>query len=161
MASICFYREKRPLTQVKIFSLFPLMEEMALNALEREKGRFYLFSFFSTPEGDPNLGCDPTSEFDCAGDGTLCVGLDRVCDRKNDCGNWQDEPPDLCGVDECRRRNGGCEHKCVDMKLGFRCECKQGYELKANGSCVGKKRFFAFLFPSCFCAHAKVNWITY
>ena len=134
------------------------MEEMALKAFEREKGRFYLF--YSFLEGDPNLGCDPGSEFDCAGDGTLCVGLDRVCDRKNDCGNWQDEPADLCGVDECRRRNGGCDHKCVDMKLGFRCECKQGYELKANGSCVGKERFFCLFYFLFLLPHTKVNWIT-
>jgi hypothetical protein len=24
-----------------------------------------------------------------------------VCDGQNDCGNWQDEPRDFCGINEC------------------------------------------------------------
>ena len=54
-----------------------------------------------TFSGDPAIGCDPDKEFDCGGDGTMCIPLDRVCDRKNDCGTWEDEPKDLCHLNEC------------------------------------------------------------
>ena len=31
----------------------------------------------------------------------MCILLEKVCDRKNDCGGWQDEPKGLCHVNEC------------------------------------------------------------
>ncbi len=34
--------------------------------------------------------------------------------------------------------NGGCDHKCVDLPVGYKCQCKQGYELKANKTCIGE-----------------------
>ena len=36
---------------------------------------------------------------------------ERVCDRTNDCGDWEDEPKDVCGQrrDECKESNGGCD----------------------------------------------------
>ena len=39
-----------------------------------------------------SLGCNSTTELDCFGDGTMCLGMDKVCDGANDCGAWQDEP---------------------------------------------------------------------
>jgi len=106
---------------------------------------------------DPAIGCDPDKEFDCGGDGTMCIPLDRVCDRKNDCGTWEDEPKDLCHLNEClgeaaltsgkastrKRRpkmrlppNGGCDQKCIDLPIGHKCGCKDGYQLVGNSTCI-------------------------
>ncbi len=89
----------------------------------------------------------------------------QVCDGRNDCGNWQDEPRDFCGIDECSLYNnnknnkdnnnkdddpknqtnevgGGCEQKCIDLPVGYMCACKDGYELVGNKTCHGKSHFF-------------------
>ena len=101
--------------------------------------------------GDPSIGCDPETEFDCGGDGKMCIALEDVCDRKNDCGGWQDEPKDLCHVNECLGPegsgakgqqaiylppNGGCDQKCVDLPVGYKCACKDGYKLVGNTTCI-------------------------
>ena len=31
----------------------------------------------------------------------MCIPTDKVCNRKNDCGAWQDEPKHLCHINEC------------------------------------------------------------
>lgn len=31
-------------------------------------------------------------------------------------------------VDECATDNGNCPHKCVDLPIGHRCDCRRGYE---------------------------------
>ncbi|XP_059098508.1 very low-density lipoprotein receptor-like isoform X2 [Tigriopus californicus] len=84
---------------------------------------------------DPSLGCNSTVEYDCANDGTMCVPLSKLCDGNNDCGAWQDEPKGECHVNECLVKNGGCDHKCVDLPIGHQCECKQGYVLVGDRSC--------------------------
>ena len=41
--------------------------------------------------------------------------------------------PPTCGAD-----NGGCSHRCVQTKIGARCTCKVGYQLKKDGkTCAG------------------------
>ena len=117
--------------------------------------------------GDPAIGCNNATEFDCGGDGKMCVPLEKVCNRKNDCGGWQDEPKGLCHVNECisedhledisqnnmkskngnkkklskghlTRVGGGCDQKCIDLPIGFKCACDKGYSLVDNKTCVGK-----------------------
>lgn len=97
---------------------------------------------------DPEIGCDVNSEFDCGGDGKMCIPLDRVCNGQNDCGNWRDEPKEFCGVNECSSHNtegllaatvdivgGGCDQQCIDLPIGYKCACKDGYKLVGNTTC--------------------------
>jgi len=35
-------------------------------------------------------------------------------------------------IDECASSNGGCEHTCINTVQSFRCECRQGYTLRAD-----------------------------
>ena len=80
--------------------------------------------------------CDPYTQFDC-GPGKTCLPRERVCDLVNDCGDWEDEPKELCGLNknECEVNNGGCDQLCVDTADGFFCDCKPGYRLSANKTC--------------------------
>jgi hypothetical protein len=62
--------------------------------------------------------------------------MSKVCDHRNDCGSWEDEPiGDLCSTNECQINNGGCADLCVDLPNGFYCTCQEGYELVDN-TCV-------------------------
>ncbi|XP_037050170.1 low-density lipoprotein receptor-like isoform X2 [Bradysia coprophila] len=81
----------------------------------------------------PMRKCDPKTEFDCGGG--MCIPNSKVCDSKIDCPDSQDEPVSKCGIDECRQRNGGCEHICVDTPASFYCECRSGYKLVNNKTC--------------------------
>eukprot|EP00092_Neocalanus_flemingeri_P041600 GFUD01045305.1.p1 GENE.GFUD01045305.1~~GFUD01045305.1.p1 ORF type:complete len:884 (+),score=164.86 GFUD01045305.1:115-2766(+) len=81
----------------------------------------------------PATMCDPHSQFDCGARGT-CVPQDRVCDRVNDCGNWEDE--DSCHYDECQDNNGGCDHICTDTPGSFFCDCREGFRLSGNSTCI-------------------------
>ncbi|XP_020708838.2 very low-density lipoprotein receptor isoform X3 [Athalia rosae] len=81
----------------------------------------------------PTVVCDPLKQFDC-GNGS-CIPLSSVCNNKPDCLGWEDEPRDLCKKNECLVHNGGCSQICVDLPIGFRCECKSGYRLMDNRTC--------------------------
>ena len=62
-----------------------------------------------------------------------------MCDRINDCGDWEDEPK-TCFEDvaKCETDNGGCDHLCVETVDSFFCDCKPGYKLEGNSTCVGR-----------------------
>ncbi|XP_003736778.3 very low-density lipoprotein receptor isoform X4 [Drosophila pseudoobscura] len=74
--------------------------------------------------------CNATSEFDCGGG--QCIALSKVCDKRKDCPDGEDEPAGKCGVNECASKNGGCMHHCVDLAVGHRCECHEGYKLSGD-----------------------------
>ncbi|KAH8382768.1 hypothetical protein KR009_005156 [Drosophila setifemur] len=74
--------------------------------------------------------CNITSEFDCGGG--QCIPLAKLCDKRKDCPDGEDEPAGKCGVNECSSKNGGCMHRCVDLAVGHRCECHEGYKLSSD-----------------------------
>ncbi|CAF99750.1 unnamed protein product, partial [Tetraodon nigroviridis] len=39
-------------------------------------------------------------------------------------------------VDECGKRNGGCDHRCNNTMGSYRCSCHQGYELHGRHTCA-------------------------
>ncbi|XP_035895100.1 very low-density lipoprotein receptor isoform X2 [Anopheles stephensi] len=82
----------------------------------------------------PSEKCNPKTEFDCGGG--MCIPLSKVCDKKPDCPEFQDEPADRCGKNECLQGNGGCSQLCVDTPAGFYCDCKPGFKLADNRTCV-------------------------
>ena len=109
--------------------------------------------------GDPEIGCDSDKEFDCGGDGKMCIPMERVCNGKNDCGNWADEPKERCGINECSQNLleeiPGCDQQCIDLPIGYKCACKKGYQLVGNTTCKGQilvpiskiAKVFFFLLP--------------
>ena len=87
--------------------------------------------------------CDGT-QFDC-GSGN-CVPLDRVCDRTNDCGQWQDE--ENCqhleenneAEEQKKELCDQCDQLCLKSSAteGFECGCRPGFKLSGKTLCQGK-----------------------
>lgn len=84
----------------------------------------FFFNIFFLFIATPIQTCDPKTQFDCGGG--MCIRNDQVCDKKIDCPAEQDEPIGKCGIDECKVKNGGCEHICRDTPSSFYCECRHG-----------------------------------
>ncbi|XP_018395292.1 PREDICTED: very low-density lipoprotein receptor-like isoform X2 [Cyphomyrmex costatus] len=79
------------------------------------------------------VSCDPRIQFECS-EGS-CIPLENVCNKNPDCIGWEDESAELCDVNECAKNNGGCSQICVDLPIGYRCDCRTGYRLIDNRTC--------------------------
>ena len=54
-----------------------------------------MYTFFL---GETVQKCDEHTEFDCFGNNIYCVDVSKVCDKKNDCPDGEDEVPSLCNA---------------------------------------------------------------
>ncbi|KAI2661858.1 Very low-density lipoprotein receptor [Labeo rohita] len=79
-----------------------------------------------------------------------CVPSPSVCDGKPDCFDGADEQLDTCAQsctrsqfkctngrygNECEINNGGCSHLCIDLPLGFMCDCPSEMRLVQDTHC--------------------------
>ncbi|XP_042220954.1 prolow-density lipoprotein receptor-related protein 1-like isoform X2 [Homarus americanus] len=74
-------------------------------------------------------GC-PEGKFSC--NNGLCVDFSRLCNFQNDCGDFSDEH--LCNINECNQTRAVCAHKCIDKKIGYACECNEGFAIDPKDS---------------------------
>ncbi|KAI4897159.1 hypothetical protein NFI96_015214, partial [Prochilodus magdalenae] len=72
-----------------------------------------------------------SSEFSCSNG--QCVPHSWRCDHSKDCEDGSDE--DNCSQNECEINNGGCSHVCLDLPLGFVCDCPSGMRLVQDTHC--------------------------
>uniref|UniRef100_T1IUN7 EGF-like domain-containing protein n=1 Tax=Strigamia maritima TaxID=126957 RepID=T1IUN7_STRMM len=72
-----------------------------------------------------------SNEYQCKS-GHKCIDAKLVCNKQSDCPDGSDESPS-CNRDECAKvEMNQCEHHCIDLPIGFKCECNAGYELMAD-----------------------------
>uniref|UniRef100_A0A6A7FMH6 Prolow-density lipoprotein receptor-related protein 1-like n=4 Tax=Hirondellea gigas TaxID=1518452 RepID=A0A6A7FMH6_9CRUS len=67
-------------------------------------------------------------------DGTVrCIQESKLCDGFMDCADRSDEIS--CNVNECEQKKPRvCDHRCVDLKIGYQCLCYPGYRTHPNNS---------------------------
>ncbi|KAG7282804.1 hypothetical protein CRUP_012193 [Coryphaenoides rupestris] len=94
---------------------------------------------FSSFSSSSSVTCG-ASEYRCT-DGQ-CVPSSWRCDHSPDCLDGADErdcgecaPLRMVDQDECAVANGGCSHQCVDLPLGFMCQCPSGMRLLGDSQC--------------------------
>ncbi|MEQ2167773.1 hypothetical protein GOODEAATRI_007424, partial [Goodea atripinnis] len=105
-------------------------------------GRCIPMSWTCDKENDCENGADEThcertcneSAFMCHN--KKCLNETLLCDRNDDCGDGSDELN--CFINEClNSKLSGCSQLCDDLKIGFKCRCHPGFQLKRDGkTCV-------------------------
>nr|XP_032823068.1 low-density lipoprotein receptor-related protein 1-like isoform X2 [Petromyzon marinus] len=78
--------------------------------------------------------CNDSASFLCANG--RCVGESQLCDNRDNCEDGSDERN--CNVNECSdRRVSGCTQDCIDLRIGYKCKCRPGFQLKNDGkTCI-------------------------
>ncbi|XP_043103911.1 low-density lipoprotein receptor-related protein 8-like isoform X2 [Puntigrus tetrazona] len=71
------------------------------------------------------------SQFRCTNG--RCVPNSGRCDNIKDCEDGSDE--ENCDDNECEINNGGCSHRCIDLPLGFMCDCPSEMRLVLDTHC--------------------------
>lgn len=70
--------------------------------------------------------------FDRCGQSSKCINESFVCDGRMDCANGMDEPMH-CNKNECLQDDMNfCSQRCVDLKIGYKCGCHEGFQLDRN-----------------------------
>ncbi|XP_051232632.1 low-density lipoprotein receptor-related protein 8 [Dicentrarchus labrax] len=85
---------------------------------------------WSQPRPQTSPACT-ASEFQC-GDGQ-CIRQTWRCDHTPDCSDGSDE--NNCDQNECQVNNGGCSHRCVDLPMGYLCDCPDNMRLVGDSQC--------------------------
>ena len=85
-------------------------------------------------DGSDEENCSecPVSDYLC-GNG-VCLSQEQVCDGVDNCGDNTDEQACSQGeINECLNLMCDTVHgQCVDLRLGYYCQCDQGYQLARN-----------------------------
>ncbi|XP_078716677.1 prolow-density lipoprotein receptor-related protein 1-like isoform X3 [Lampetra fluviatilis] len=83
-----------------------------------------------------NSKCNDSSSFPCANG--RCVNESMLCNNQDDCEDGSDERN--CNINECAdRRISGCTQECTDLKIGYKCKCRAGFQLKDDGkTCIDR-----------------------
>ena len=63
-------------------------------------------------------------KFEC--ENGFCLEAKLLCDKHDDCGDYSDESK--CNVNECESGESACAHICIDMPIGYKCICRDGFE---------------------------------
>ncbi|KAK3706535.1 hypothetical protein QZH41_003271 [Actinostola sp. cb2023] len=94
----------------------------------------------------PPPTCAPGS-FKCAN--SKCIDDKLVCNKMDDCGDLSDERQ--CNINECvLTHNKVCTHICTDTPTGYKCSCRRGYKLMADGrSCKDIDECDSFVLNRC------------
>ncbi|XP_045116249.1 LOW QUALITY PROTEIN: low-density lipoprotein receptor-like [Portunus trituberculatus] len=86
----------------------------------------------TTPTSKSNNTCASDSQFSCGGGNCIrssaCVTASMIAVTERTL-------VQLCGIDECREKNGGCEHLCVNTRESYYCQCRPGYRLVRKFNC--------------------------
>ena len=73
----------------------------------------------------PNWSCD---------NGTLCLNIEKVCDKVHDCEDKSDEGF-LCSQNRCSSLDNDCSHFCHNTPLGHTCHCPSEMHMNGTNTC--------------------------